>query len=898
MKRSILLATAATLALTAPVSANQIGSVAALNSDVDGTPPASVKRLLSIGEGLVQDELIESSPIGSGQFLFLDQTTLTIAKNSSLVLDKYVYNPETKTGEFSMRMSKGVLRFIGGRITKNTDAVVVTPTATIGIRGGMAIITVDPDGTTRAQHIAGEYTRITTSNGEELFISRNNGMAEIVAGLGFGTGGGVSGAQTGGGEDNLGGETGAGEQEEDERPRITYLGVADREFVADVTRELIGRGEAGERRKPQDPDVIASGIIVRNFGAKDVLTDYPISTSGEKVEDDEQDDEIFIVRNEEEVQFVQGIEVLPPPPPPEPEPLDGVTGSAALELTGVDGLTTGNDPIFVFEQVFEGSRIGVTAAGERFSVPGEGLGAFSFDFDEGESPFGGIAGNGFFDPDREFLYAAIRAEDGATGYFLTGRPSGALPDAPAGQTRTRSYELAPDLFTDAAPFLPSTITTASPGSGTDLLLISNEGAGAAGGDAKALYGFLQIDGAGPGQTSGLGVLTSDVAAASTGTPEFASFFQGVFTDGSGGSSFVTSAVATVDDGQGGSTFGPRGRYLALSNAGDFDNGEETLVSSSVTEDGASTLFGGATFGTRIGAVDAAALSRSSLGATTLNGYAAINSSDSGGYSARNRLTDDVEIVLDITGNSLSASLALDAVLEDGVGGAPTSITAAFGGDGGASALVDDQTFGARGAASGGAIQGVAATTSGAFVTAGLVGDGGVFPSEVDTTPEHLTWGWWASSLDGGVAGTPEQNLHLGAWVAGDVTASANLPQNGVATYEGFAAVSGVENGQTFVDGAGFALTYEFGNGGIGTVQFTDLLGDNPLVAVNGVGSGGNYGGVAGITANGRAGLIAVDGAFFNAGGAPAGATAGGIDIRSNDQALRASGVYGGDRVGN
>lgn len=110
-------------------------------------------------------------------------------------------------------------------------------------------------------------------------------------------------------------------------------------------------------------------------------------------------------------------------------------------------------------------------------------------------------------------------------------------------------------------------------------------------------------------------------------------------------------------------------------------------------------------------------------------------------------------------------------------------------------------------------------------------------------------------------------------------------------------MSGVENCQTFVDGAGFALTYEFGNGGLGTVQFNDLLGDNPIVAVNGIVSG-DYSGVAGITANRRAGLIAVDGAFFNADGLPAGATAGGIDVLSNDQTLRASGVFGGDRTSN
>ena len=199
-------------------------------------------------------------------------------------------------------------------------------------------------------------------------------------------------------------------------------------------------------------------------------------------------------------------------------------------------------------------------------------------------------------------------------------------------------------------------------------------------------------------------------------------------------------------------------------------------------------------------------------------------------------------------------------------------------------FLDHQTFAAR------------AETSGAFATVGLVGDGGVFPEGVNTKPQHLTWGWWAASLDGSSGAVPDQNLHLGAWIAGDVTTAANMPLTGVASYEGFATISGVENGQTFVDGAGFELTYDFGEGGLGTVQFTDLLGDDPLVAVNGIGSGGNYSGVAGITANGRPGLIAVDGRFFNANGQAAGATAGAIDVLSNDQVLRGSRIFGGDRT--
>ena len=64
--------------------------------------------------------------------LFLDQTSLTVSPNSEIVLDKYVYDPEAQTGEIGVSVARGVLRLIGGRITKKTDGVIKTPTATIG----------------------------------------------------------------------------------------------------------------------------------------------------------------------------------------------------------------------------------------------------------------------------------------------------------------------------------------------------------------------------------------------------------------------------------------------------------------------------------------------------------------------------------------------------------------------------------------------------------------------------------------------------------------------------------------------------------------------------------------------------------------------------------------------
>lgn len=163
----------------AGASAEKIGTVAAVNSLVEGEPPASPPRALTLGNDLSLDERIISSPVGSGQFLFLDQSSLTVAPNSNIVLDKYVYNPESKTGEFAVDMARGTLRFIGGRISKTSDATINTPAATIGIRGGMAIIEVADNGATRVIHIAGEYSKVTTKSGKPLVIARPGGMAEI-----------------------------------------------------------------------------------------------------------------------------------------------------------------------------------------------------------------------------------------------------------------------------------------------------------------------------------------------------------------------------------------------------------------------------------------------------------------------------------------------------------------------------------------------------------------------------------------------------------------------------------------------------------------------------------------------------------------------------------------------
>jgi hypothetical protein len=49
--------------------------------------------------------------------LFLDQTTLSLAPNTTIVLDRFVFDPDRGTGEIGLQLTEGALRFIGGTLS-------------------------------------------------------------------------------------------------------------------------------------------------------------------------------------------------------------------------------------------------------------------------------------------------------------------------------------------------------------------------------------------------------------------------------------------------------------------------------------------------------------------------------------------------------------------------------------------------------------------------------------------------------------------------------------------------------------------------------------------------------------------------------------------------------------
>ena len=76
---------------------------------------------------------------------FIDDTRVDITQHSKLIIDEFVYDPNTKTGSLSLKSALGTIRYASGQIAKTSpkNVQITTPTATIGVRGTDFTMTVD-----------------------------------------------------------------------------------------------------------------------------------------------------------------------------------------------------------------------------------------------------------------------------------------------------------------------------------------------------------------------------------------------------------------------------------------------------------------------------------------------------------------------------------------------------------------------------------------------------------------------------------------------------------------------------------------------------------------------------------------------------------------------------------
>ena len=136
---SMLLALPALATEQAGVSAAVTGQVAL------SRPQVVTARPVVSGEPILLQDTIRSGVRSGAQIMLLDQTVFTIGPESELVVDEFVYDPNTNTGKVSAKLAQGVFRFVSGTIAKKhpEDVNLALPSGTLGVRGTLVGVSAD-----------------------------------------------------------------------------------------------------------------------------------------------------------------------------------------------------------------------------------------------------------------------------------------------------------------------------------------------------------------------------------------------------------------------------------------------------------------------------------------------------------------------------------------------------------------------------------------------------------------------------------------------------------------------------------------------------------------------------------------------------------------------------------
>jgi hypothetical protein len=139
---SILLLSATTI--FAPLATAQpAGTVTNVSGQV------SIERngkIIAVERGMVIEstDKVITGKNGSVGVVLTDDTRLAVGGKTAVTLEKYEYNPTDGKGSVALRVLRGTMGVVTGKINKTTgnDFTVMTKTATAGIRGTEFIVEV------------------------------------------------------------------------------------------------------------------------------------------------------------------------------------------------------------------------------------------------------------------------------------------------------------------------------------------------------------------------------------------------------------------------------------------------------------------------------------------------------------------------------------------------------------------------------------------------------------------------------------------------------------------------------------------------------------------------------------------------------------------------------------
>jgi hypothetical protein len=129
----------------APKSANPVGAVATLQGGASVTRSAATSAL-KIKDAIFTGDVLQTAVNGTLGITFDDATTFSLRPNSRIAVDEFVYQDRGTNNIAAFDVVRGTIAFVASAVAKTGDMKIVTPTATIGIRGTTGVIEVPAAG--------------------------------------------------------------------------------------------------------------------------------------------------------------------------------------------------------------------------------------------------------------------------------------------------------------------------------------------------------------------------------------------------------------------------------------------------------------------------------------------------------------------------------------------------------------------------------------------------------------------------------------------------------------------------------------------------------------------------------------------------------------------------------
>lgn len=169
-------------ALTTPASADPIGLVQRVQNAVYGTEPQGDRIPKFRRDGIVFNELIETTQNSAIEIGFVDGSELTIGAQAELRIDHFTFDQESGDGEATLNLGRGAFRWITGLMPPE-GMDIETPTATISIRGTNVKIGVRANGNTEIGLDEGAVHIVAKTNGAVADLTEGQSARVTPAGI-------------------------------------------------------------------------------------------------------------------------------------------------------------------------------------------------------------------------------------------------------------------------------------------------------------------------------------------------------------------------------------------------------------------------------------------------------------------------------------------------------------------------------------------------------------------------------------------------------------------------------------------------------------------------------------------------------------------------------------------